>query len=219
MYMNPYNNKYIFHPLLKEEILQIDKVWIFIDKFQVDFLTRNMYVENIISNISKLYTITDFFIYEVILEKLYWNLFNFIIDKVHISDTIKEKHTDKSKIIQKILYNSLIKMTSLRKAYIYNKHHHNYMYKYHYPNDIDMLLFSIIKNRSTYETILSNPDLSLYEINELITEPYNSIVEFDYPFPNFNTIKPFVYSSKERIKNIKKFYYVTNAKQNWNILK
>ncbi len=92
------------------------------------------------------------------------------------------------------------------------------MYKYNYPNDFDMLIFSIMINRSTYETILSNPYITLNEINNLIKNPYTSIIEFDYPFPNLNTIKPFVYSMKERIENIKKMYYSSNSFDNWTAL-
>ena len=75
-----------------------------------------------------------------------------------------------------------------------------------------------MENRTIYETIMSNENLSLDEINSLISEPYNSIIEFDYPYPNFNTIKPFVYSSKQRLKNIKKLYYLKNCENYWSLL-
>jgi hypothetical protein len=48
-----------------------------------------------------------------------------------------------------------------------------------------------------------------------VSEPYNSIIEFDYPFPNLNTIKPFVFSIKERLQNINHMYYSDNADEHW----
>lgn len=214
--MNPYNNKYIFHPLSKEEIFLIDKVWIFINEFKEVSLTKSLYINKIIQSIKKLYSPVDFLIYETITEKLYWNAFNVIVDKIYVYDTIKENYKiNKSQTLHKLLKESLIGKSSLRKAYIYNKKHHSYMYKYNYPNDLDLLLFSMMINRSTYETILSNPNITLDEINNLIPNQYNSIIEFDYPFPNLNTIKPFSYSMKERLANINNLYYATNARENW----
>lgn len=214
--MNPYNNKYIFHSLSKEEIFLIDKVWIFIGEFKEVSLTKSIYIHNIIQKIKSIYTPVDFLIYETIAEKLYWNLFNVIVDKIYVYDTIRENHKiNKSQTLHKLLKDSLIGKSSLRKAYVYNKKHHSYMYKYNYPNDLDLLLFSIMVNRSTYETIMSNSDITLDEINNLIPNPYNSTIEFDYPFPNLNTIKPFSYSIKERIANINNLYYSNNPYDNW----
>lgn len=216
--MNPYNNKYTFQPLLKEEISIIDKVWKFIDAFRDETLTKSSYIHHIIKKINKTYNITDFLIYETITEKLYWNLCNVIIDKIYVYDTIKENYKiNKSQIVHKLLTESIVGKSSMRKAFIYNGRHNSYMYKYNYPNDFDMLIFSIMINRSTYETILSNSEITLDEINDLVKNPYNSIVEFDYPFPNLNTIKPFVNSMKKRMLNIKKLYYSPNSFENWKI--
>lgn len=214
--MNPYNNIHIFHSLSKEEIFQIDNVWNFINNFQSVSLTKSSYVKNTINKIKQLYSIKDFFIYETITEKIYWNLFNVIVNKVHIYETIKEnKQINQFQLLHKLLKNSLIGKSSVKKAFVYNKKHKSYMYKYNYPNDLDLLLFRIMSNRSTYETILSNANITLDEINDLTKNITLSFIEFDYPFPNLNTVKPFVYSSKERLYNINKFYYTDNALQNW----
>lgn len=214
-YNNPYNNKYIFKILSNHEIYLIDKVWKFINSFKEEVLTKSEYISLIINKIKFNYSAIDFFIYETIVEKMYWNLFYVIVDKVYVGDKIKENFKiTQTQVFRNLLKNSLIGKSSLRKAFVHNKKHHSYMYKYDYPNTLDLILFQIMSNRSTYETILSNPDLTLDEINSLV-EPYQSEIEFDYPFPNLNTIKPFVYSSKERLSNIKKYYYSTNSEQFW----
>jgi len=216
--MNPYNNTHIFHPLSKDEIYQIDNVWKFIDNFKCDTLTKNTYILKTIKKIKNIYSLPDFFMYETLTEKIYWNLFDFIVDKIYIYDVIKEKENKtESEILYKILKNSLIGKSSIRKSFIYNKKHKSYMYKYNYPNDLDILLFKIMLNRSTYETILSNINITLDDINELTKNTNLSLIEFDYPFPNLNTIKPFVYTAKERLNNIKKMYYSVNSMENWFI--
>jgi predicted transcriptional regulator len=221
--MNSYNNKNIFHPLIREELILIDKVWNFINDFKEETLTKSEYVNKIINKIKSIYSPIDFLVYELIVEKIYWNLFDVIVSKIHVYDHIKEHvnkdtvENEKKYIIRKLLKKSLIGKSSLRKAFIYSKKHNSFMYKYNYPNDLDLLLFSIMANRSTYETIMSNENITLYEINSLVVDSYNSVIEFDYPFPNFNTIKPFTSSMKERMHNIKEMYFYTNASDFWTI--
>jgi hypothetical protein len=45
------------------------------------------------------------------------------------------------------------------------------------------------------------------EIFNIEIEPYNNIVEFDYPYPNLNTIKSFVDTKEQRIEKIREMYY------------
>lgn len=214
--MNPYNNKFIFHPLSRGELILTDNVWKFMRDFQDGTLTRTLYIKHIIKKISNMYSQIDFLIYEIIAEKLYWNLFDLITHLINIAHTEKiYKNNDKLKSYHKLLKHSLVGKTSLRKVFIHNSKNNTYLYKYKYPNDLDLLLFSIIANRSTYETIMSNPEITLGDIDQLIKEPYNSLIEFDYPFPNLNTVVPLTSTMKERMKNIKLMYYVTNAEANW----
>jgi hypothetical protein len=52
-------------------------------------------------------------------------------------------------------------------------------------------------------------------IDELDIEPYYNNIEFDYPFPNLNTIKPFAVDRNTRMEKIQKMYYDKNAEENW----
>ena len=210
--MNPYNNNNTFHPLLKEELLQLDNVWNFIYEFNIPTLRKRKYREKITKKIQKLYLPQEFLMFENIVEKIYWNLFNVISAKLQISNLARICHNKKHNHKITLMTDTLIDKSSIRKSYI-NESNNN-IYKSNYPNDIDLLIFSIMLNRSTYETIMSH-DLSLYDINSLVPNPNNSTIEFDYPFPNLNTILPFSHSTSEKIKNIYKMYYAQDSVSNW----
>ena len=109
-----------------------------------------------------------------------------------------------------LMRNKNIKESNIRKTYVITKND-NLLYKYKYPDNIDLLLSSIMINRSLYETIMSNQN----PITEMDLKPYNNTIEFDYPFPNLNMIKEFTKSNEERLENIKKMYYDENAEKKW----
>jgi hypothetical protein len=217
--MSCYNNKNLIFTFENHELNLIDDVWDFISVFRTAKLTRVAYRHDIIKIIQQKYTVNNFLLLELLLEKLYWNLFRIIENKLKFEMTMYKKSIDKEEIIMhknKILKKSNIKESSVRKAYIYNDKKHIIYYKYNYPNDIDLLLASIMINRSLYETIIINNDkISLDYLNNFGIEPYFNIVEFDYPFPNFNTLAPFVYSKEQRIININKMYYDKDCENNW----
>jgi hypothetical protein len=219
MKVNPYNNIKLNFSLDQKEIKLLDKVWEFINDFRETKLTRNKYTKYIIEKIKKKYKINEFYIYENITEKIYWNLVDKIkndheikseiffkninqnIPKNMIKNMIKDviKET-KRKILMR---NNKIKESTIKKTFITTSK--NILYKYNYPDDLDLIVASVIINRSLYETIMSE-NKSIFDI-DIIIEPYNNIIEFDFPFPNLNTIKPFTKSKKERIINIYNEYY------------
>lgn len=210
MKKNPYNDKILKFPLLKNEIKILDKVWEFMDDFRETKLTRNKYKKYIINKMNKKYSIYDFYKLEKIVEKIYWNLAIKIKNDVQLKPEIFfKKKFDSKEIKNKILMrNNKIKESTVGKTYIITKNN-KLFYKYKYPNDLDLFVSSIIINRSIYETIMSEE----VEIFNIEIEPYNNIVEFDYMYPNLNTIKSFALSKGDRIKNIKDLYY-NNIDQN-----
>lgn len=212
--VNPYNNIDLKFPLTIKEIKNIDNMWEFINNFRLSELTRSKYRKSIISLIKSKYDIKTFYFYEIIVEKIYWNLITKLKKELSLKPEIyfkKEKIYDIQQVKNKILMrNKKIKESNVRKTYIVTKKN-NLLYKYSYPNHLDLLASSIMQNRSVYESILSNK-LFLFDIE---IEPYNNNIEFDYPYPNLNTIKYFQINKKERLNNIFNLYYCDNAEKNW----
>jgi hypothetical protein len=216
---NPYASRILSYPLTNSELKIITDTWNFLDIFRQTSLTKNEYRKTIIQKIKKKYNLNDFFYYEKIIEKIYWNLFNVIVGKISMDEKInrQELNNDSEKDIKnKILQRSNIGESNVRKTYVLDRKKQKIFYKYKYPNDLDLLLFSIMINRSLYETIMSNINkITLDYLNELIEYPYDMDIEFDYAFPNFNTIKPFTYTDDERLNKIKKMYYSNDSEANW----
>lgn len=212
--LNPYNNINLKFTLNNKELEVLDEIWVFIDNFRISELTRSKYRNKIINLIKKKYNLETFYFYEKIVEKIYWNLVLKIKQDLKIKPEIflkKEKNYDKNKITNKILMrNKKIKESTVRKTFIITQNN-NLLYKYLYPNDLDLLVGSIMQNRSVYETIMSDNSF-IYDIE---IEPYNNNIEFDYPYPNLNTIKYFQQNKKQRMHNINNLYYNDDAEKNW----
>ena len=190
----------------------LDSTWNFIDNFRISAISKNEYRKNIINILKNKYSIEEFNKYETITEKLYWNMFDILTKKLDMSNFNEKVYLSRdSNIKEKLLSRTSLGETTVKKAFVKN------LYKYDYPNDIDIIMYSTMINRSVYDTIILNKDsITLDYLNDLI-EPYTNPVEFDYGFPNLNTIKPFVFSEKERYDNIKKYYYDDNAYNNWKM--
>jgi hypothetical protein len=212
--VNPYNNIDLKFSLTNEETKYIDEMWVFIDVFRVSELTRSKYRAKIIKSIISKYNIKTFYFFEYMVEKIYWNLMIKLKIDLDMRPEIflkKEKKYNAEHIENKILMrNKKIKESTVRKTYIITKNN-NLLYKYQYPNHLDLLASSIMQNRSIYESIMSNK-LFLFDIE---IEPYNNNIEFDYPYPNLNTIKYFQISKKKRLDSIFNLYFCDNAEKNW----
>jgi len=199
--MDLYTNNNIPYRLTKKELKKIDSVWDFIYDFQESYLSRYSYRTKIFEKIKNKYTIDEFCLYESIVEKMYWRLINTLELSIERDSKIFTE-TNVSKNIEKkiLITNKNIKNSSIKKTYIITDK--RILYKYKYPDDLDIIASSIMINRSTYETIL----LGHVNIFDLVTEPYHNIVEFDYPFPNISTIMYQNTDNDTRLKNIKKMY-------------
>ena len=203
--LNPYNNKKLKFQLSVKEMEKIDKVWDFIDIFRETALTRGKYNRQINDKVSKKYDIKEFYQFERIVEKMYWNLVTKIKKDIFLKPEIfLKKEYNLEEMENKILMRNVkIKESTVKKTYIITDSG-KLLYKYRYPDDLDLFVSSIMINRSVYETIMSESE----EIFNIEIEPYNNIVEFDYPYPNLNTIKSFVDTKEKRIEKIKNLYYL-----------
>lgn len=72
--LNPYIDKLLKYPLSEKEYKNIDKVWEFLEIFNDNYILTNSYRKKVINNIREKYTISEFYFYELILNKMFWNL-------------------------------------------------------------------------------------------------------------------------------------------------
>jgi hypothetical protein len=211
--MNPYTNEKNSYPLTEKEIVLLDNVWNLINDFRTTELSRNKYRKEMINKVRDKYTPQDFFNLEKIIEKMYWNLVDKVKKSFDINMSIRQKKNfDLEQIKDKILKrNKKATESNVRKSYVYDEHINKLLYKYDYPNELDSIISSIMINRSVYETIMSDE----IDINNIEIEPYSNNVEFDYAFPNLNTIKPFATSSNTRKELIENLYYNDDPEISW----
>ena len=74
MYINNiYQDKVLKYPLTKNEYDNINKVWDFMKIFRKKFIHLS-YFRNYVINKMKEYTVEEFYLYESILNKMFWNL-------------------------------------------------------------------------------------------------------------------------------------------------
>jgi hypothetical protein len=89
-----YNNKLFKYPFTEEEYNNIEKTWSFFEKFKKPFIHVTDYRNYIINEINKNYTPEEFYIYESILNKLFWNLRWLLYPLFIFKDITKEKYYD-----------------------------------------------------------------------------------------------------------------------------
>ena len=219
MSINPYNNGYNKFDYTIDELDYIDDSWNLIDKFSTSYLTKSELREKIILFVSESYTPHEFEKLEIIIEKMYWNMI-YILKKILRSSYIDQKiFVKKTNNINKQIRKIYLKNRNLSESYInkilVNKNDYIY-YKYDYPNSFDIIISSIISNRSIYETIYNKIDALNINLIKKLTSGINIRENFDYLFPNINSIIPFCYNN--RMKRLEKYYYEKNSSDsNWFI--
>jgi hypothetical protein len=214
--VNPYINKKNNYILTKKEIKLLDNAWKLINDFRNTEISRNKYRKAIIEKIKNKYTSDELYTLEIIIEKIYWNLHDKMKKKFDIEQNIHKKNIIDDSNLERIKNNILtknkrVKESNVRKSYIYDMDTQTVLYKYNYPDDLDLIISTVMINRSAYETIMGNK----LSINNLVIDPYNNNIEFDYPYPNLNTIEPFATTAQIRLNNINDMYYIDNSEINW----
>lgn len=205
------------HKLTKNEIIELDNYWNFINIFKPEYKKNISWINNsaftyrkyIIKKIRENYTIEQFYLYEKILNKLLHNLLihiQFDIDNICINKECKK--------IYKTTYNKKEGPHSYsHKLYITNlKNNINYNFFYWkdiVENDIINKVFTIMSDKNLYEKIM-NDKLDLKNI--IISDYY--YYPNDYPFPNVNFIFYNKNNKKYWIDRIKRLYYTNYDKNN-----
>ena len=82
-----YCNHKLKFPLLRWEYKYIDQVWKFYETMQRSDLYLSEHRRHVISKIRQMYTLSEFYIYEMILNKLYWNI-RWLVFQLWISPSI-----------------------------------------------------------------------------------------------------------------------------------
>lgn len=217
--MNIYNDSNLSHPLNDDELAMIDLVWDFVDKFHFNTLNVTTYRKNIINLINESINEDDFFIYEKICEKLYWNLRNkvkylfddqddcIILTKNLCQDGLDEImelfHNDNS---YRSFINKLVLIDDVNKQISYKKMEgSSHIFNKNKLNDVVW----IAMNKLDYEKMLTDPK-KIQLINSS-----NYYYGYDYGLPNLNFGKPFMQSDDFRMRRIKKMYYDKKSEENW----
>jgi len=206
---NPYNNNYNKFDFTIEELKFIDESWKLIESFNTSYLTKMELREKTIKLVNKNYSIIEFDKLEIIIEKMFWNmifLLNKILENNFIEQNIKQKDSSYgiNKQVKKIYLKNKILSESYVNKIIINKDNLIY-YKYIYPNNFDIIISSIMTDRIIYETVYNNIDKLDINFIQTIISNINIKENFDYLFPNINTMIPFCYNN--RIERIKKYYF------------
>jgi hypothetical protein len=192
---------YLFN---EDELKNIDNAWELITILRKTHLTYASYNKYYKTLIKQKYSIDKFYELEIIIEKLYWNLKNHLnmVEDCCFEYGLENLDKIKNKIIR---LNGMITHSSLNKSYVYDENNDKIIYKSNYPTITDLLISSIMINRSLYEQIMNKPYVDLSYLSKLNLEEYVNLIEFDYPFPNLNTLIPFY--NNNRMDNIKKIIY------------
>ena len=205
------------HKLTKNEIIELDNYWNFINIFKPEYKKNISWINNdvltyrkyIIKKIRENYTIEQFYIYEKILNKLLHNLLihiHFDIDKININNKYKNKKIYKTTYNKKEgphSYSHKLYITNLKKNINYNFFYWTQICK----NDTINKIFTIMRDKNLYEKIMNNK-LDLKDI--IILEFYH--YPNDYPFPNVNLIFYNKNNKKYWIDRIRRLYYTNYDK-------
>ena len=236
--------------LTKTENKNIDIFWEFIDDFGKnvfkklkvdsdhytyknnkgisDFFSAHTYREYIIKYISKKYTISEFYKYEKMLNKILW----YLIDLTKC-DVTKIIEINKTKDIKDIVADNTMSwitkvndvveensMSYINKKYMYNELDKYYYYSKYYTehkkikdnkNDnyekYKKILYLILNKNIFYKIIEGQ-----IKFNDIEKKLPILLYPYDYPFPNVTFYFRNTNSKKRCVNRIKKYYYAENNK-------
>lgn len=235
----------IKYPLTDKEYSIINKVWAFIQIFNKPYIYITDYRNYLIKKIRKRYTLEEFYLYESIANKLYWNLRwllfplflnpnmtkheydNFNFNKyTEIPDSLtkckKMKYYDPDDLDKKLkdgdLYNDNYYRSFINKLIIIDQQNKTI---YHKLMEGSANIFN--KNNFNLVTWTILMDENLY--NKIIDDPYNIkklnielpvyYHQQDYGFPNLNFCVYSFGSAEDHIDRIDKMYYKNKNGKFW----
>lgn len=219
-------NKYDY---TENELLLMDKkIWDFTNLFNFCTYGVTSYRKCIINLINDNINEDDFYEYEILLEKMLWNLkektkylFSHCCDNIIIKElsyTNKKIYKNKMNEIlscysqdnaYRSFINKLILVDDINKKLYYKKMEgNNYIFT---KNEFNIKTWIPFKsnNCTLYDSIMNDPK----KITFIDIPKY--YYSYDYPFPNLNFGKPFIYSEKFRKYRINQLYYSDNCEENW----
>lgn len=218
--MDIYTNEYLEYPLTDNEYKYLNDTWEFIDTFNIGQITMHEYRNSLINIIKKKYEPKDFNFFEIISEKLFWNLKKVILREMNYTEQFEELNIDEIDLLKEKLqndnyYRSFInKIVNIdfeqKKIYYKKMEGSSHIFS---NNKINQYISKIFFNRNLYEYVMSNR-----EVRKNILNKPSIYYQMDYGFPNLNLCKPFIYNTDDRIKRIKFLYYDKNCSVNWTKL-
>jgi hypothetical protein len=215
-----YTDANLKYPLTSREYeLVIDNsVWNFINLFYFMTYSVTEYRNKIINNINNNIKEDEFFILEIICEKLLWNLkdrIKYLYDNNCI--LYEEEFTEEGmNNIMNYFYDDTSYRSFINKLILIDDINNKIYYKkmegsspIFKQNDLNSQLWLILGNRDLYEKIMTDPN----KIKSVIPSMYYYCN--DYAFPNLNFGKPFIQSDNYRKKRINLMYYQNKENINW----
>lgn len=208
--MNIYSNN-VQYPLNDEELDKIDDVWEFIKLFSIIKPCLSDMRRTAINTVNNSYTIEQFETYEMIAEKLFWNLKCRLKDEEHnnnkhveisLDDSAKDTINEYLANIKDRFYRS-----SINKIFFVDQNNTKIMARSFKTFSEDNRIMDIFFNRKMYEKIM----LDKIQLNNV--EPVDIYFPRDYLFPNLNPIRfDMCVNRRDRIKTL---YYDKDAEKNW----
>ena len=199
-----YNMKY---PLSEKEKKMLPKVFSFIKTFYKFNVVKSEnfgpydYRRFIIKRIREKYSIEEFYKYEKIMNKLYWNLYH----KLHKKDKLCDMIKNPPKNFQKSFNNKILNYNHKTKMYHIQQDYINYFidYEKRKKNKTEIKIMSAMMDMDLYLSFYKNPKKKIKKM-DIFYYP------LDYPFPNVNRCFYNENSPKEWINRIKKMYFYYN---------
>ena len=198
IYIN--NMKY---PLNKKEKKILPEVFSFIKTFYKFNVVKSEnfgpydYRRFIIKRIREKYSIEEFYKYEKIMNKLYWNLYHKLHKKDKLCDMIIKLPRDYNRSFNNklIIYNHKTKMFHIERDYI--------DYKIRREKKLEKKIMSAMIDMDLYFSFYKNPQKKIKKMDKFY-------YPLDYPFPNVNRCFYNENPTKEWINRIKKMYFYYN---------
>jgi hypothetical protein len=214
-----YRNSRLKYPLSDKEYNDLDKVWKFLEEFKIGVYTLHKFRKKIIETINETYKVDEFFYFEKILDKMFWNLRSEVAQFVDTRNVASFDISDMEIVVDKLhddnyyrsFINKIINIDDKGKKIYYKSIEGSIPF---FNNDYFNLLTSfILLDRGLYERVMGEPN-NVVSIMEHIELP-KMYYEYDYPFPNLNMCCPLIGTDEFRIKKINKMYYDKDAENNW----